>query len=448
MSSTRASTRARAGAGARLGRSLRHRAEALTGPAGRAAVVVGASLIVAYGLTRPAGTPVNRLGLALVAGSCALLAPPWLLVAAVALSMRSLNLAPVAGPVTVADVLIGVYIARRAWVLLSERRLRFGGPVTWLLLFLGWAWLCTVFSGVGTTPLQRLTLYGALCAVLAADRALDKRALYGFFCAFAVIEVAWSIPSQGSSRLIGLHIGDPHQLSLLAMAGLAPLVAGALRPRGWRVLVVLLVMGVLLARSRGPIVAMGAMLALPLLGALTRRKVATLMALLVVGGAALYGPATQAFDLNPASREFREVSIERGLRAGLSSPLFGKGWSANLPTDPEEAAARRAQNRAFASDVQPYNLLVSTFAFTGVPGVLLLGAFLASSMHTMIGRDRTGVLFATAFLTLSVAEMTLYAQSLGTVLFFIYVGLGLRAPTELDEDHPTVGPTTGRRALR
>lgn len=394
----------------------------------RAGVVLGTSVVVARGVS--GGAIYRAVVLGPVGVLFALLVASWALLFLALLAMRSIHFHPVLGPLTVTDALLVVFVIRRAWVVLSERRFKVSRANVWLLLFVMWAWLCTLSAGVAVTPLERLTLYAALSVILAADKDPDKRLILAFFLGYAVFEVVVSLPSQWATRLLGLHIGDPHQLSILCLAGLAPLLSRQFDFKGRRALLVLLLVATVLARARGPIVALAVALLLQNLGTMSRRRIIAAVACLVAGGALIYGPATGFFDLNNQSKDIREQSISRGVQAGLSSPLFGHGWSAQLAPGADQV---ETGDPDITGDQQPYNLFASAFAFLGFPGLVLLLLFISELIRSVADLDRTATLFCAAFLTLSLTEMTIYAQSLGTVIFFVYCGIGQRAASAVDK---------------
>jgi hypothetical protein len=129
--------------------------------------------------------------------------------------------------------------------------------------------------------------------------------------------------------------------------------------------------------------------------------------LVAVVGALVAQPITQILGLNPDSLTLRVVSIQSGYRLGMSSALIGVGWAGvGDGTEPSETA------------FPPFNLWINVLRGLGIPGVILLSAYLLSVLSGAAQRPRTMLLFGSAFVMLSLSEMTLYAGSRLTLLFF------------------------------
>ena len=177
--------------------------------------------------------------------------------------------------------------------------------------------------------------------------------------------------------------------------------------------------GISLTQTRGIWFATAVMLAVWVQRRLSVGKVLAIIVIGAVLGLQVVDRVTETLGLNPSSRDYRAESIEAGIRSGLAHPVLGSGWAAVDRVD--------AQGRQIASDaiVLPYNLLINVFTSVGTLGVVLLLLWLVALLRLLTPGRGAPLLFVTAFLALSVSEMTLYAGSTLTVLFFVYAGIGV-----------------------
>jgi len=400
-----------------------------SGPAVAVARVVGVIAVCGapeLALSSLQQTPLARVVIVAVVGLLGLWMPLGVILAGAILSVRTLAPIDIVGDISGSDLLIMLVIARLVARMISSDSLPISVPSQWLLLFTLWLWFTTVIAEESVTPILRLTVYAFLSIVLAAQSSPRTKNVYLIFGGYAVFELIVSIPAELPGRVLGSTIGDPHQLSILCLAALAPLLAAArtFTFPGRRLLIAFLVVGVLLTRTRG---AWGALLVLLVVSQMSRLSGKRLVAILVsfaTAGLILYGPVTQAFGLYAQSKSIREETVLRGMRAGIDSPFVGVGWDAELGL----LYAPPKSQVLTAARTQPFNVFVSVFAFTGIPGLILWVGFLAHLLRLAIARCRAGFLFLSAFLAFSLSEMTIYAGALGTIIFFVYAGIAQRRP--------------------
>jgi O-Antigen ligase len=322
------------------------------------------------------------------------------------------------GSVTATDVLLGLWLIRQlARAAMDRHRLQVARSSRWLAAFLAWAWLVTLLHGVRVTPLMRVTLYVAVSILLTNAGEIDRRAIRTAIVIYAAIEIVLTAPHIFRTRLVGETIGDSAQFGLLLLACLAVLV-GCARPstfRRWSVAIVLI--WTIATVTRGIWFSLGVMLTLVLAKRLSFRRLVAVVAGGAVLGFLAIGPLTARLDLNASSGGVRLDSIRYGIAAAKDSPVTGHGWASQSTQTtlarPQEPAARPA-----------FNLFVNVAAALGLPGVALLVTYLIQLFRELARGPRDAFLFGAAFFALSLTEMTIYAGSLGTVLFFLYAGLG------------------------
>jgi hypothetical protein len=391
----------------------------------------------------PAGTtasgpdwPVAAL-LAVTAGTAALLLPPAVLLTAAVVTVHGLGTAalaaPVAGPLLASDVLLLVYLVRALALPrpVNTAPHRLIGPC--LVLFLAWSVLATALAGASVTPLLRIAVYGAVFLAL-SRHGTDRRVVYGVMLGYAMVNLVGGM-LQGQTRLVGLDVGDPAQTGALLLAALCPLLTRELRFTGSRVVAAALLGGIFLTQTRGVWFAAIVVLAVWALPRVSLARLVAVFLALGVLGLRTVDWVTDHFGLNGTSIDFRVHSIGNGIRDGLANPLFGSGWG-----NVSSMSHLRAHIADAPEEVRPYNLFVSVFAFVGVPGLLLLTLALGGLLHALIARKDAPLLFTVAVLAMSLTEMTLYAGSMLTLLFFVYAGMGL-GPAEARRS----GPVTARR---
>ncbi|MGP3966385.1 O-antigen ligase family protein [Streptomyces sp. 6N223] len=382
-----------------------------------------------------------------VAAVAALLLPPGVLLMAAIVTVHGLGTAalaaPVAGPLLASDLLLLVYLVRAPALPRQAAARRLVGPS--LALFLGWSFLATVIAGVSVTPLLRIGVYAAVFLALSRGGAVQRRAVYGVVLCYALVNLAGGV-LQGQTRLVGLDIGDPAQTGALLLAALCPLLTGELRFTGRWVVAAALLGGIFLTQTRGVWFAVLVVLVVWRLPRPSLVRLVTLLLGMAVLGFTIVDWVSRRFGLNEDSIGYRVHSIGNGIRDGLANPVFGSGWG-----EVSSMEHLRQHLSDTPEEVRPYNLFVSVFAFTGVPGLLLLTLFLAALLRPLLAAPRGApLLFTVAVLAMSLSELTFFAGSMLTLLFFVYAGLGLGGTDDappgdgpLKERHP---PSTGRRS--
>jgi len=412
-------------------------------PVGRVLLVIGVCAGLELALTMPDGSPLARLSVLAVAAAAGLWMPVGVILAAAILSVRVLGSTAVIGSVGVADVLLLLVVARLAVRMIGADAVPISVPSQWLLLFTLWLWLATILSHESITPILRLTLYVLLAVVLASAASPKTRTIYLILILYAAAELIISLPAQLPGRVVGSTVGDPHQLSILCLAALAPLLAAVRTFPGRRFLIGFLVFGIFATRTRGAWGALLVILVVSQMSRLSSRRLVGIMVGFVTAGVILYGPVTQMFGLNASSKGIREQSVLEGVRAGMEAPVLGKGWNADLSL----TGLSRQESDDPSSRTQPFNVFVSVFAFTGLPGLILWIGFLVHLLRVIIARTRTGFLFLAAFLAFSLSEMTIYAGALGTVIFFVYAGICQRPPEAERRIEPVAADAAGSTPL-
>lgn len=361
------------------------------------------------------------LAVGLLGALVLLTAPASLLMAAAVIMGHGFTIpslqAGLVGPLLATDILLLVWLTRTVLRKHHDAATPFARANLLLVGFLGWALLATIYVGGTVTPLLRIAVYAAVFMAL-SRYGVNKRHIYFMVLLYALVNITGGLV-QGQTRLVGLDIGDPAQLGAVILAALVPILAGDMKFRGQWLVVVALFGGIWMTQTRGIWFATIVVLAVWAQRRLSAGKVVALIMVLAVVGFQVVGRVTEALGLNPASRDYRAESIEEGIRSGLAQPIFGSGWATVDLVD--------AQGRPMVSDefVVPYNLLINVFTSVGTLGVVLLLLWLVALLRLLTPSRGAPLLFVTAFLALSVTEMTLYAGSTLTVLFFIYAGIGV-----------------------
>ncbi|MFK4106524.1 O-antigen ligase family protein [Streptomyces sp. NPDC019531] len=329
--------------------------------------------------------------------------------------------APVAGLLLISDVLLLTYLL---WSL-AQRPTGKAAPTglvgLFLVVFLAWSFLATTHAGASVTPLLRITVYGAVFLIL-ARRGADRRLLYGIVLCYALVNVVGGV-WQGQTRLIGLDVGDPGQLGALLVAALCPLLTAELRFAGRWIIGAVLLYGIYLTQTRSVWFATIVVLVIWAQKKLSLYKVIVILLLLAALGLMAVDWVTQEFGLNEYSTYLRTQSIVNGIHNGLEHPLLGSGWGQVASMSHFQPLTSEA-----VDPVYPYNLFIGVLTFAGAPGVLMLVMFFGGLLRHLVSRRQAALLVTLDFLAHSVAEMSLYAGSMQTLLFFIYAGMGL-APT-------------------
>ncbi|MDQ1048318.1 O-antigen ligase family protein [Streptomyces sp. V4I2] len=405
-----------------------------TGPAEVAVLVLGSS---------PAWLP--TVALTAVAVLAALVLSPTLLLAGAVVAGHGLGIAalqePLAGPLVISDLLLLAHLLASFAKQRIEKAALFAPVCRWLGLFLAWSFLATASAGAPITPLLRISVYAAVF-VLLSNHPIDRTLMYGAVLCYALVNLVGGV-LLGQSRLIGLDIGDPAQMGALLLAALCPLLTTELRFTGRWVVGAMLLGGIFLTQTRSVWFATTVVLVVWAQRKVSLVRIGAILLVLALLGLGTVDLVTRWFGLNPFSGDLRTLSMINGIHAGMQEPLFGAGWGrisfvdwagASVPPSPDP--------------VMPYNLLVGVFASVGLPAALLLLLFLGELLRRLAPQRGTPLLFTVGVLAMSLTEMTFYAGSMLTVLFFVYAGMGLgREPRGLGIDGtPTpygVG-TTGR----
>ncbi|MGW1494269.1 O-antigen ligase family protein [Streptomyces sp. NPDC002402] len=350
--------------------------------------------------------------------------PPAVLLAGAIVTGHGLGVAalqaPLAGPLMLSDVLLLLCLLRCLTHRRTEQAERHRLVSACLLLFLAWSVLATVHAGTSVTALLRIAAYGGVFLLL-SRRGTDRKLIYGIVTCYALVSVVGGV-LQGQTRLVGLDIGDPAQTGALLLAALCPLLTSELRtPWTWLVGAVLLY-GIFLTQTRSVWFATIVVLVVWAQKRLTLSRLVAVFAGLALVGLQTVNWITHEFGLNTFSADFRWQSIVAGMRSGLENPVFGSGWGYASSTYDRGASAYIYDA---VRQVSPHNLFVCVFASVGLPAVLLLVLFLGRLLHRLVSTRDAPLLFTVAVLAMSMTEMTLYAGSMLTLLFFTYAGMGL-----------------------
>lgn len=355
-----------------------------------------------------------------------LLPPALVLVGAVVLGhglgVAALQ-APLLGPLLISDLLLMLHLLRG----LAQRRAEAKGNgwvAVWLALFLAWSFLSTLFAGTPVTPLLRIAVYGAVFLLL-SRRGTDRRLVYlGVLC-YALANLVCGV-LDGQVRLVGVDIGDPFQTGVLLLAALCPLLTSELRFRGRWVVSAVLVWGIFLTQTRSVWFATIVVLVVWMQKNISALRLVVILAGLTLAGLTMVDLVTQWLHLNSSSAVLREQSVMAGIRSGLEQPVLGSGWGHASTMDNFHVSGWDAMRQ-----VLPYNLFVNVFATVGLPALLALVLFLGALLRRLARRRDAPLLFTVAVLAMSLTEMTLYAGSMQTLLFFVYAGMGLGPSREI-----------------
>ncbi|MFP1628009.1 O-antigen ligase family protein [Streptomyces sp. 5K101] len=367
----------------------------------------------------------------------ALFLPPEVLLTAAIVTGSGLGFtalqAPLVGQLLLSDLLLlaclGCLLQRRAGEAKRDRFL-----AVCLALFVGWSLLATLLAGTSATPLLRIAVYGAVFLLLARHRT-NRRSVYTIVVCYALVNIVGGV-IEDQTRLVGLYIGDPAQTGGLLLAALCPLLTSEVRTPCPRLVGAVLLCGIFLTQTRSVWFATVVVLVIWAQKKVTLRRFLVVFTTLALLGLTTVSWVTSMFGLNSASGDYRWQTIEAGLRRGFASPLFGSGWGYASSGRDHSVPSYLYQAVDY---VLPYNLFVCVFASAGVPAVLLLALFMCRLFHRLVAKRGAPLLFTAAVLAMSLTEMTLYAGSMLTLLFFTYAGLGL-GPS--DAPMPSDRPTT------
>ncbi|MET9567678.1 O-antigen ligase family protein [Streptomyces virginiae] len=411
----------------------------LGGPPG--AAPDGASLADVMGSAWPVAAAL------VVLATLGMLLPPELLLTGAVVLGHGFGIAamqvPVAGPLLISDVLLLVYLLR----VVAERGTsaeRNGSVNLWLALFLGWSFLATLYAGLTVTPLLRIAAYCAVF-VLLSHRWVDRRLVYYGVLCYALANLVGGV-LLGQPRLLGVDIGDPSQTGALLLAAQCPLLTSELRFRGRWFVGAVLFCGIFLTQTRGVWFATVVVLVVWAQKKLSAVRIAAILVGLGLAGLQMVGLVTQWLGLNSFSEVLRTQSVVNGIRSGLENPVFGSGWGHVSSMDHFQVTGWNPIRH-----VMPYNLFVNVFASVGLPALLALALFLGALLRRLACRRDAPLLFTVAVLAMSLTEMTLYAGSTLTLIFFVYAGMGLGPAAPADRGVVRMrNPTAGHRltALR
>lgn len=346
------------------------------------------------------------LAFAALAATSALAAPTWSLLAIAFIVFRWRPESVVAN-LAIADLALLAYVARSVHLIGRTK------VAPWMMslgAFLVVAWASTLLSGVSTTPLMRITLYGAT-GVAVARQPRDRPYVLTMLVAQATLIVAISSVTQAGQRMFGETIGDPQQLGILLLAAIAAVASGEVggRYRPW--LLAAFTWGIVATQTRGVWLAYLVMILVLAARRMSRRRLLVSAAAVAAAGFVLYAPVTTKLGLNPASQEYRAQSIRAGIEAARSRPVLGVGWAGGT-SDPG------------APLTVPYNVLVLVALYTGLVGLVCFIVFASRAAGRMVRNgDRTCFGFFSGFVAISMSEPTFYAGSMVTLLFFVFVGL-------------------------
>lgn len=296
------------------------------------------------------------------------------------------------GPLLVSDLLLLAHLlGSLAKQGIEKTALR--APVCrWLGRF-----LATAYAGAPLPPLLRISVYAAVF-VLLSNHGIDRRLLYGVVLGYALVNLVGGV-HMGQSRLIGLDIGDPAQTGALLPAALCPLLTSEVRFTGRWVVGAVLLHGLFLTQTRSVWFAPTVVLVVWAQRKVSLVRIGAVLLVLALLGLGTVDLVTRWFGLNQFSGDLRMLSVINGIRAGMENPVLDQ--------------------------VMPYNLFVAVFAAVGLPAALLLLLFLEELLRRLAPRRATPLLFTVGVLAMSLVEMTLYAGSMLTVLFFTYAGMGV-----------------------
>jgi hypothetical protein len=378
-------------------------------------VVACAAAIGVLGARAPA-IAIGAVILALIAWM-----PAWLLLVGAIASARGfdvvLSRSGLVSWQTASVFLAGAAVAK--WMLAPKTRSARPSSATTLLIvaFMIWLLITSIATGtVLTAPLQ-LAPFAILPIVYSTDAGSEERLLRAIVW-LALLELIVSI-SQRQTRLVGVHVNDPHQMGFLLIAALAIVLGRSITIRNRHYVIAALVLGILATRTRGVWLSAIVLLALWVVPRLTGARVFAVIGGFVLMGALLFTPATKAFDLNPHSAQLRNDSVSEGLKVATHHPLFGVGWTS--------ASVQRGRGAVRPLGDRPYDVFVFLAVVGGFPAAVLFGALLVHGLRLSTRRHFGALLLFGAFMSFSVSEMTLYPGSLTAPLFFVFLAIAANA---------------------
>jgi O-antigen ligase len=373
--------------------------------------------------------------------TAALVLPPWMLLISSIILAHVLPGYTLVGALQGPDIALLLYLIRWSAMVLARGRAGFQDRRVVLILALsvGWWWISLILSGsTGTAlALTRITLYATVFAAATSEKGLGRALLAGV-AVYAAIEAALSLVGvtlRVEGRLAGTY-GDPGIFGLLMLAGIA--AAGVL-PRPMPLIArSLTIPALILTLTRGAWIAVAVSLLTIAWPHVNRRMVrlAAAGALVLALSWWLVPLATTQLGLDPRSLPIRVASWRAGLELAADEPITGHGWALG--------------ERFYSSgQPQPFNTWINVAASSGVIGAVILGAFVLRLLRILSRSEetvaRSWFAYLAGFLTLSLGEMTIYATSPATILFFVLTG-AVVASTPGFPQVVTRGRTLGRRA--
>jgi hypothetical protein len=353
-----------------------------------------------------------------VALFAALLAPTGVLLIGVIVTTRGFEAGlPRDGFVswqTVAAVLMLIICGRCVTLRLQKGTWRPTRVDVWTIGFVGWLLLTSVPAGALFTAPLRLLPLAAFAVVYVGDERAERVAMRALVYV-PLVEVLLS-SGQLSTRLSGTHVGDPGQMGVLLLAGLAVVFGSTLHFRYPRLLALALLFGVLATRTRGVWFSLIVMVLIAIAPSLSIRRLVMLIGAVAVVGLLLLGPLTHALGLNPHSQTIRRESVVLGWTDALARPTFGTGW-----TSKGDPASFRASTTADGPDYRAFNVFVFLASVSGFPAALLFVALVGSSLVVARRRHLPAYLFLGAFCGVSLWEATIYPGSYSGLFFFVFL---------------------------
>lgn len=403
----------------------------------RAATRWGVFVVGALGLGIGLATE-EAVVLALVGLVVAVCVPRWLLLGgSIVLQAFAVGGPAVVEPLTYTDLLLLLWVFRQAVILLRSHQTHPPRVAQVLLGLLIWGTLVTLYSGQTLTPWARVATYGAIGVLLACDPS-DVRRIYSVITVGAVARLGLALPfAVRGEHLNDDNVGDPHQFAMFMVAGGLPLLLLDNQPRWRRVLGWLLLAAAFLTYRRAVWAALLVLVVAIWQRTLSFNRLVTLIVAMAILGLAAFGTITRRFELNPGSYAIRQESIERGIRSGLDRPITGVGWAGPLVTPVTSDAGLTVESTATAQ-----NLFIGLLAALGLVGLGLGCVYLYTSMRLAEQQNPVAFLFIAGFIALSLSGMTWFANSLMTMVFFVYAGT---ASAPLDASLPRIRV---RRSLR
>ncbi|MDQ7857903.1 MAG: O-antigen ligase family protein [Armatimonadota bacterium] len=310
------------------------------------------------------------------------------------------------------DIMALSWVVR--WLPVRLLRKRWSALDAVLGAFVAWLWLTSALADVRLAPLARVTLYAGV-GLAAQSLPPESVLLLGLY--LVGDGLAQLVIAGLGAGLQGVTVGDPHQFGIMAAcvatfaiaarkvssspvarrwlgAGVALLVAAAFLTGRRSVWVALIAAGLTVAFRKRP------------------RLAAVLIATAVLTAWATARPVSERMGLRVEAISLRTESIAEGVRLWLARPFVGWGWAWFAGQGGSEGAVSQS----------PYNLVVNTLAASGLIGGLLLAAYMGALLARAWASQSRWLPFLVFFIVLSASEMTMFAGSSATLLFFFVAG--------------------------